>query len=61
MSNEEKKERRKVRHDLQNAALRNHFSQHKFSATNSQLAASAKKVADQILSGKTPGTVVKIA
>ena len=60
MTKEERKERRKVKHELQKIVIQKHFHQHKFGATNKQLQSSAKKVADQILSGKSPGSVTKI-
>lgn len=55
MTKEEKKERRRLRHRLMAAVLKNHFHDWKFMATNAQLRAGARIVADQLLAGRNPG------
>lgn len=60
MTKEEKRERRRLKHDLQRAALKHHFRQFKLYATEKQLRAAARQVADQVLAGKNPAEVVTL-
>jgi hypothetical protein len=54
MTKEEKKERWRVKHDLQAAVRRYHFRDSRFSSTNTQMAQNSKKVADLLLAGRNP-------
>lgn len=57
MTKEEKRERRQLKHDLQYVVRQKHFGSFRFYATNGQLKAGAKIVADQLLAGKNPKEV----
>ena len=61
MTFEEKKERRKLRHELQRRVKLNHFrgSEMKLGATAKQMNAAARKVTDQIFAGKNPAAWVQ--
>jgi hypothetical protein len=60
MTNSEKKDRRKVRHTLQKTVAKKHFtSTTKLYLTNNQIAAYARKITDQLLSGRNPSLIEK--
>lgn len=61
MTKEEKRERRRVRHELAAAVRKSHFSKdYKLCTTNRQWKASARRVVDQFLAGKNPQMAEKI-
>lgn len=61
MTKEEKKERRKLRHELQKVVAQNHFSKEvRLKITQGQYKSMSRIVADQILAGKNPREVVTL-
>lgn len=61
MTNEEKKERRKLRHKLQKAVIKEHYDKDfKSIATSNQMKQFAKKIADSILAGKNVKSYVRL-
>ena len=60
MTKAEKKERRAVRHQLQNAAAKHLTPYLKLNSTAAQMRAHGRRVADQLFAGKNPATATPL-